>query len=135
MTDTYYLRATSRAELIDLGIDLGLLFNDDGVIMATSSEIGWDEIGTIDLPTGAVGPDGVPLTAPVTDASGNVYWHANLYMPYDLMTWAQAKALAYAGTERGNCIVAAIANSANYFPLDAVGQPRKPISPVRVLWQ
>lgn len=131
---SYYMRATSREELVAIGVDLDLLIDDVDGTRAASAEIVWDEIGTIYAPTGELDEEGVPLTAPVTDEHGNVYWHANLYMPHDLTALAQAKAAEYAGTARGERIVASLTNSASYFPLDELGRPRKPNRPARVLW-
>lgn len=128
------MRALTRAELVGIGVDLDLLVDDEDGTRAASSEIIWDEVGTIHEPTGDADAEGCPIFAPVTDAEGNLYWHANLYMPHVLIEWAQAKAVEYAGTERSARIVQHLTDSANYFPLDDQGQPRKPNSPQRILW-
>lgn len=131
---SYYMRATSREELVAIGVDLDLLIDDEDGTRAASPEVVWDEIGTIYTPTGEMNENGVPLTTPIVDEHGNVYWHANLYMPYDLTALAQAKVAEYAGTERGERVLAAIERQTEYFPLDADGQPRAPDNPARVLW-
>jgi hypothetical protein len=86
----------------------------------------WDFIGPIHRPTGEVDDEGVPLTEPLTDPEGNVYWHANLLTPIDLR--ARAEALAAERPE----VAAALADVARFFPVDENGQPRAPSNPYRV---
>jgi hypothetical protein len=86
----------------------------------------WDFIGPIHRPTGEVDDEGVPLTEPLTDPEGNVYWHANLLTPIDLR--ARAEVLAAERPE----VAAALADMARFFPVDNNGQPRAPSNPYRV---
>lgn len=135
--NTYYLRASGRAELVGIGVDLDLLVDDEDGTRAASSEIIWDEVGTIHEPTGDADAEGCPIFAPVTDAEGNLYWHANIYMPHVLIEWAQVKhaeAVQAGDSALADRIAQHIASSPAYFPLDAQGQPRKPNNPVRILW-
>lgn len=85
--NTYFLRSTSRAELVATVVGLGLILDDaDGARTVSPHDV-WDEIGEILQPTGETndGPYGpVPVMAPIADADGVPYWHANLYTPTDV---------------------------------------------------
>lgn len=87
MMNTYYLRASSRAELVSACVAAGILTDDEQGTRPVSQRVMWDEIGEILQPTGEMndGPYGpVPVMAPIADADGVPYWHANLYTPTDV---------------------------------------------------
>jgi hypothetical protein len=136
----YYFRTLNRASLIAVGVDLGILAvhqTDEGELVQPIYPCrAWDEVGVLQERTGEVvqtdeGP--VPLTAPVLDADGRLYWHVNMLFDGDLMQHAQAEH-ASAPPERAARIAQHIADSPQYFVTDEFGQPRKPNSPQQVFW-
>lgn len=125
----YYLRAVPAtwSTLLTLGERLGAIQTIEGATHATDGGA-WDYIGEIHRPTGAVDEEGLPVLAPVTDAGGAVYLHANLLTPLDLR--AAAEALAPADPD----IAQALATLGAFFVTDATGQAVAPAAPHRVFF-
>jgi hypothetical protein len=89
----------------------------------------WDYIGVIQQPTGqvtVVDGEEVYEMAPVADANGMAYLHANLITPIALGEAAQQMA----GTDGE--IAAALAHLGKFFLLDAQGNACAPTMPHRV---
>lgn len=142
----YYIRTlpTDWDTLLKLGEKLGAIalhyeteqqIDKDGAVtkvnvgkpIVSATEGGaWDFIGEIQVPTGELDKEGNPITAPVTDANGVAYWHANLITPLALGELAASMQ----GTDEE--IAEGLANLAKFFLLDAQGNARAPTQPTRV---
>jgi hypothetical protein len=126
----YWIRCieADKPLLMELGQVLGMLNAEGGM---TSECAVWHEIGPINKPTGETTTDPetgetVDITAPLVDDEGNVYWHYNLTTTVDIR--ARAEALA---TEHP-ALAVALSQMGRFFPVDELGQPRRPASPVCV---
>ena len=131
----YYVRALPAdwPALIALGERLGVLsvYTDEtGAETVSAKGPGcWDFIGVLYRPTGntiTTDEGDTPEMAPVTDAAGVPYWHANLRTVVDL--GARARELAPSDP----AIAAAMAQLTRFFLLDADGNPRQPSAPARM---
>lgn len=111
--------------LYALAVALGVLAPlDDGTYaIAPPYTGGWDVIGEIHRATGEV-IDDVPVTAPICDASGAPYWHANLRINASLYELAQASA--------DPAVQAGLADLARWFVVGADGLATLPAQPARV---
>lgn len=134
----YYLRCIEAdvPKLLSLGIALGALqelTDEDGNTKTVAAGGGaLDIIGPIyaaATPTGVFDQQGFEIFqqgAPKADASGNVYWHANLLTHLNLRDAAEA--LATANPE----IAAGLADIGKFFVTDATGAAVPPAQPARV---
>ena len=131
----YYVRALPAdwPALVDLGVRLGALrvdVDEAGAERVNTEGPGcWDVIGVLYRPTGntiTTDEGDTPEMAPVTDAAGVPYWHANLRTVVDL--GARARELAPSDP----AIAAAMAQLTRFFLLDADGNPRQPSAPARM---
>lgn len=92
---------------------------------------GWVFIGPVYKPTGeTVTVDDLPvaLTAPVRDANGNLYIHANVVMDGSLRELAESRA-----TDRPE-LAEALSMIPRFFVTDENGQPVAPRNPARVIF-
>jgi hypothetical protein len=128
--NAYYIRcrAADVPQLLALGVLLGVLAEAEGAHVAAEPGIVWDVIGPVHEPTGETGEDGQPLSAPVCDADGVPYWHANLHTPFALLERAQQLAAEHPE------IAEALGAIPRWFLVDAEGRARAPASPARVLF-
>lgn len=134
MYHDYYVRAlpSDWPTLIALGEKLGVLSvytDESGAETVSAKGPGcWDFIGVLYKPTGKVintkeGP--VDEMAPVTDAKGTPFWHANLRTTVSL--GQVAREMAQTDPE----VAAALSSLDRFFLLDAEGNPREPSQPSR----
>lgn len=117
--NTYFLRCRSSdlPTLLTLLLELGALIErpaSDDVPSALEAAQGghWEPIGPIERPTGEVGEEGTELTAPMRDADGEAWWHANLTTPMDLGASEELR---------------------RFYSADENGHPKAPARPHRVL--
>lgn len=138
----YFVRALPAdwPLLVHLGEKLGALRVSQPPVDENGEPIGeptvsaaapgaWDFLGVIHKPTGNMietEQGEVPETAPVVDANGEAYWHANLRTTVNLGDVAQQ--LAESDPE----VAEAMSQLGRFFLLDEAGQPRAPSAPHRV---
>ena len=122
--NTYFLRTVNYPQLLDMGVKLGVLaityeaYDEEGVPVGEGTVCATD-CGCLDY-IGKISKDEVVIVNP----DGIPYLHANLITPHDL------RALAMASTDPE--IQAAMADIAEWFAIDAEGNPVAPNNPHRV---
>lgn len=128
----YYIRAlpSDWTTLLALGQKLGAItVDEEGTVQATQGGA-WDYIGEIHKPTGAMltNSEGFeyPEMAPVVDANGAAYWHANL------ITQLALGAVAGELAAQDPAVAAGLENLGRFFLLDANGDATAPNQPHRV---
>jgi len=139
----YYLRTTDYSTLLALGAKLGVILlhyaeydeteGENGeiirapigepVVMATDGGC-FDFIGEIQRPTGELDAEDNPVMAPIADAEGVAYIHANLRTPHDIRAIAEAS--------DDPVIQAALGQIAAFFVADELGNAVPPNMPHRV---
>lgn len=131
--NAYYIRChpADVAELLALGVMLGVLKESEGAHVAAQPGIVWDVIGLIHRATaGEADAEGQPAMQPLAAPDGAPYWHANLHTPDSMSLLAHAQQLAADRPE----IAQALAAVPRFFVADpATGTAIAPRQPYRVL--
>ncbi len=120
-------RNPETGELVGQGwVFIGPVMKPTGqfVEVATDPELSVDESGNATLITTQT----IELTAPVCDANGNEYVHANLVYDGSLRELAESKAAEHPE------LAAALAEVPRYFVTDTEGNPVVPQNPARVIF-
>lgn len=120
--NTYYLRCRQShyATLVDRGIRMGAILNEEGVIGPVGSGA-WDYIGLKYPPVAEGEPQGEP-----SGGAADPYVHVNFRTTHSL------RDLAVAAASTDPDIASGMAEIASYFIVDAEGNAAAPEFPLRV---